>query len=467
MQIPENEDKEKNTPEKEIIIEKLGAEKWKLTTYIKIGTMIFLTFLACILVFFLLYRYQGLSANIGKVLKSGESIIIGLVLAYLLNPVMRFFEKNSEKILESRIRSEEKLRKMTRGIGVICSILLLLLVIGFLIAAIVPSLVSSIMSLTENLPENMQHFLRWVRKLNFGNEEITRQVRMSLTNITTYIEEWATEKVLPEAQTYITRISSGVYSVVKTIINFIIGIVVAIYVMSIKETLIGQTKKILYAAFKPNKANMIIEITREADRIFGGFIKGKILDSLIIGIICYIGCVFLQMPDPILIAAIIGVTNVIPFFGPIIGAIPCVFLVLVQNPIQALYLGIFVIILQQVDGNIIGPKILGDSTGLSSFWVMFAILLGGGNFGFLGMLLGVPVMGLIYYLMRRLANYGVRRRGLTEKTADYVELHSVDETTNQMLYMGNTVFHEESLTSDASEQSSEDQGSGQQSSENS
>lgn len=161
----------------------------------------------------------------------------------------------------------------------------------------------------------------------------------------------------------------------------------------------GQSKKIVYAIFKPKHGNIIIEVFHKADEVFGGFIIGKIIDSAIIGVICYFGCLILHIPDTILVAVIIGVTNVIPVFGPFIGAIPTLLLVVIQSPLHALYLLIFIIVLQQVDGNIIGPKILGDSTGLSAFWVMFSILIGGGLFGFLGMLLGVPVfaMNLLYY----------------------------------------------------------------------
>lgn len=407
---------------------------WMASVYFKVGATVFFTLVACILVFFLIYRHKGLASVCGSFLRSGESIIIGLVLAYLLNPVMKFCEGKCSNLLRGRVKSEEKLKKTSRGVGVICAILFLIAVIGLLIAAIVPGVISSVMSLVDTLPGNIQSFLRWVQSIDFGNEEMTERLSKLITSATRDFGDWATKKLLPEAQTYITQISSGVYSFVRSLLNFVIGIIVAIYVMSIQETLIGQSKKILYAVFKPKHCNIIIEVAREAHRIFGGFITGKLLDSAIIGCICYIGCLILNIPDTLLVAVIIGMTNVIPFFGPIIGAIPCIFLVIVQSPIHALYLLIFVIVLQQVDGNIIGPKILGDSTGLSSFWVMFAILIGGGNFGFLGMLLGVPVMGVIYYLVRRLTNYGVRRRNLPEDTEQYITMHSVDVDTNEMIF---------------------------------
>ena len=179
---------------------------------------------------------------------------------------------------------------------------------------------------------------------------------------------------------------------------------------------------------------MILETIRKSNEIFGGFISGKILDSAIIGVLAYIVLSIMKMPDTILVAVIIGVTNVIPFFGPFIGAVPSFLIIVLQNPVQGLYFLIFVFILQQIDGNIIGPKILGDSTGLSSFWVVFAIMIFGGLWGFVGMLLGVPIMAVIYYVAQRTVSYFLRKRGLTDATDDYIELERVDKTTNEMIY---------------------------------
>ena len=220
----------------------------------------------------------------------------------------------------------------------------------------------------------------------------------------------------------------------KSLLNFIIGIIVAIDVMLIQDTLLGQSKKIIYAVFKPKFGNTLIHTVRKCSDIFGGFISGKLLDSLIIGLICYIGCVILRIPNALLVAVIIGVTNIIPFFGPIIGAIPAVLLVVIQSPIHALYLLIFIVVLQQVDGNIIGPKILGDSTGLSSFWVMFAILVFGGIWGFFGMLLGVPIMAVIYYIATKLVRHALQKKGLPDKTEEYVKARGVNLDTKTLRY---------------------------------
>lgn len=402
--------------------------------YIRIGVTAFLTVVCCILFFFFLWRFQGFADILNKIISTGQPIIFGLVLAYLLNPIMKFFESRFYKLLEPRMKEKRKAKRLARGIGVSFAVLFLLLIIGLLIAAIVPSLVNSIMSLSETIQGSIGSFSIWLEDIFHGENELTEIIEAVVTNITTSLETWFTDTLLPGAQGYLSQITSGMISFVRSVLNFIIGIIVAVYVLTIKETLVGQSKKIIYAVFKPKRGNLIMETLRKTDEIFGGFIMGKLLDSAIIGVLCYIGCLILRMPNSMLIAVIIGVTNVIPFFGPIIGAVPCVLFVLIQSPIHALYLIIFILVLQQVDGNIIGPKILGNSTGLSSFWVMFAILIAGGMWGFLGMLLGVPSFAVIYYLLRKVVAYGLRKRNLPSSTVDYIYVKKVNEETNELIY---------------------------------
>ena len=207
-----------------------------------------------------------------------------------------------------------------------------------------------------------------------------------------------------------------------------------VYLLIGKETFVGHGKKIVYAVLPSKYGNVVIHTMRITNQMFGGFVSGKILDSVIIGVICYVGLMILGMPYSLLVAVIVGVTNVIPFFGPFIGAVPSFILIALAEPVKGLYFLIFVLALQQVDGNIIGPKILGDSTGLSSFWVVFAILVGGGLFGFMGMLLGVPTFAVIYYLIREAVAYILRRRSLPEETRDYIRMRNVDIETGKLRY---------------------------------
>lgn len=442
--MPE-EEKQTIKPEKPVVSTKEKKEKSVVRTeritpaqentfLLKIGIMIFLTFTCCALLFFALLRFDGFASVWKQVMKALEPIIIGLVLAYLLNPIMRFVERYAKKLLCKRIKDEMKLKKWARGIGIVGTVIFLLTMLALLIAAIAPTLGSSIMTLVDTMPDMVDNFLATVEGGILGKFEFTDIFSDILTKVTEYLETWAKEKLLPQAQTYLAQITTGVISVVKALFNFVIGIIVMVYVLSIQEKLVGQGKKIIYAIFKPKRGNIIVQTMHKTNEIFGGFISGKILDSIIIGLLCYIGCSLLRIPDAMLVSVIIGVTNVIPVFGPFIGAIPMVLLTVIQSPIHALYLVIFVVVLQQVDGNIIGPKILGNSTGLSSFWVMFAILIGGGLFGFLGMLIGIPFFAVIYYLVRRVVNYSIKKRNLPVETEVYVKAVGVDETTNSLVY---------------------------------
>ena len=260
---------------------------------------------------------------------------------------------------------------------------------------------------------------------------------IDLTEAGDYVESLLSSQILPQVKTYLSYIASittGVISAVKMLFNFVIGLIIAIYLLSGKETFVGQGKKLIYTVLPSKYGNVVVRSMRIANQMFGGFVSGKILDSAIIGVICYVGLIILGIPYSLLVAVIVGVTNVVPFFGPFIGAVPSVILIALAEPVKGLYFIIFVLVLQQVDGNIIGPKILGDSTGLSSFWVIFAILVGGGLFGFMGMLLGVPTFAVFYCLLREAAAYILRKRKLPEETVDYIRADSVDVKTGELRY---------------------------------
>ena len=416
------------------MVEQDKANRAETRKYAKIGCTVFLTVAACILFFFSIYRIDLILTFIGTIMKSAEPIIIGLVLAYLLMPVKEFVEKPSYTCLKKLGVSESKSKGIAKTMGIISSIIFLLVVIALLIAILVPALSSSIIGLIDTLPRYVESFLKWIEANRIGDSSFSQLFGEVVSRFTVAFESWAANELLPEAQRYIGQITSGVVSVVKSFLNFIIGIIVMVYVMSIQDTLVGQCKKLIYACCSPKKGNLIIETVRKSNEIFGGFIIGKILDSAIIGVIAYIGCLLLNIPSTLLVAVIVGVTNVIPFFGPFIGAIPSILLVLIQSPIHAVYLAIFILILQQVDGNIIGPKILGDTTGLSSFWVLFSILVAGGLFGFFGMLLGVPVFAVIYYILQQIIAYRMEKKNLSNNTEEYVDLLSIDEKSKTMVY---------------------------------
>lgn len=412
---------------------------WNLKLYIVISLVFFVTFCCCTLFFFMIYRYNGFTDFWKKLTLILQPIIIGFVIAYLLNPVMKFLEKYITKFLEPRIKNKRKVRKAARGTAIAGSLLFLVLIFVLLIAAIVPSVGQSIQSIVTKLPEEIDNLTMWIEDVTNGNTKVSGMVEQGIEQVSKALEKFFETDVLTKVQAYLASITSGVIYGVKLILNILVGLIVSVYVMASKETFAGQAKKIVYALFKPVRANVIIETVRKSNEIFGGFISGKILDSAIIGVLAYIVLAIMKMPDTILVAVIIGVTNVIPFFGPFIGAVPSFIIIVLQDPIKGLYFLIFVIVLQQIDGNIIGPKILGDSTGLSSFWVVFAIMVFGGLWGFLGMLLGVPIMAVVYYIVERSVSYFLRKRGLSESTEEYIYLTRVDKKTNQLVYEENPV----------------------------
>ena len=248
------------------------------------------------------------------------------------------------------------------------------------------------------------------------------------------LQDMLNTKIMPNVDKIVVNIGSGVFSGLKFLYNFLIGIVASIYVMANKEYLASRGKKIIYAVFKVKNANNILDGLSEMYRIFGQFINGKILDSLIIGMIMFIVSTILNLPYAVLISVIVGVTNVIPFFGPIIGAIPCFFIVLIADPIKSLVLLLVILILQQFDGNILGPKIIGDTTGLSSFWVLTAVIVGGGLFGFFGMLLGVPVFACCYMYINRTCTAKLQNKNLAFKTSEYEKIKRIDEETGEPIY---------------------------------
>lgn len=399
-----------------------------------IALAIFITFCCCILFFFIIYRYNGFTDFWKKLTQILQPVIIGLVVAYLLNPLMRWVDRKMLGILIKRMKNEEKAKNLARGLAITTSLLFMVGIVVLLLAAIVPSILQSIQGVVTTLPSEVKSLIAWINDFAKGDSQVADIAERVITEASNFFENWMKNTFIPQAEVYIASVTSGVILTVKFFINIVVGLIISVYVMANQEKFAGQAKKIIFAIFKPVRANVIVKTIRKSNEIFGGFISGKILDSAIIGVLAYIVLAIMKMPDTVLVAVIIGVTNIIPFFGPFIGAIPSFIIIVLQNPMQGLYFLIFVIILQQIDGNIIGPKILGNSTGLSSFWVVFAILVFGGLWGFPGMLLGVPIMAVIYYIVGNIVEYILKRRGIPVDEIDYVNLNKIDKVTNQPIY---------------------------------
>ena len=368
-----------------------------------------------IIFFFLIYRFDGFGSAISTLTGILMPFIYGAVIAYLLKPVCNCVENFLRRLLP------EKMGTAANMLAVTISLLFGILVVYALIMMIVPQLITSVTTLYYTARNNLNDFVDWAshQEIIASNQKLLDFIETSYDNLQDTLDNLVRTKLVPSVQSLLSGAALGVMSFVTFLKNIVIGLIVSVYLLASRKKFGQQGKLILYSLVKPRWANLIMEEIRYADRMFGGFINGKILDSAIIGVLCYIACLIFKFPSALLVSVIIGVTNVIPFFGPFIGAIPATLLILIQNPIKALWFVLFVLVLQQVDGNIIGPKILGNTTGLSSFWVLFAILLFGGLWGFVGMIIGVPLFAVIYDVLKKFVFHGLRRNEEMELVTTY------------------------------------------------
>ena len=398
----------------------------KLKQQFSQGLTLLLVVIVCLLIYFALLRLERISNVIYLVLGILKPIIYGFAIAYLLNPIVKKVDEYLIPYINRHFPNSKKAAQISRGTGIFVAVVLLISIITALCNMMLPELYKSIWNMVSTVPSQLNTAVDQITKMMSKDTTTGQLFTNVLMQATDFIQNWMKTDLLEQVNVVMSNLTVGVINVVKELFNGIIGIIISVYVLWGKEVFSQQAKKIVYAIFKPNSANMILHLTIKSNEIFGGFIIGKIIDSVIIGILCFIGLSILKMPYTLLVSVIVGVTNVIPFFGPYIGAIPSAILITLSNPIKGLYFLIFVLILQQIDGNIIGPKIIGNSTGLSAFWVVFSILLGGGLFGIPGMILGVPTFAVLSYIVTMLINHNLEKKNLPVETSCYDELSYVD-----------------------------------------
>ena len=317
-------------------------------------------------------------------------------------------------------------RMIARTAATLVALLTVLVLAVGLVSMIIPQLYSSIANLIATLPQDLSQTYRNIMSYLQGYPEVRDAVQQYYNIGYTYLMNFLQDHLMPNMQSIVASLGIGIWSVVNWFKNIFIGLIVMIYLLNIKESMLGESRKLTFALLPKKWAEHVVQEFAYINKVFGGFIVGKIIDSLIIGWLCFFCLSFMKMPYTMLVSVIVGVTNVIPFFGPFIGAIPSFILILLTSPMQSVYFLIFVLVLQQFDGNILGPRILGDSTGLSSFWVLFSILLFGGLFGFVGMIVAVPLWAVILNFVQRVSGHLLRKKGLPTDAADYI---SGDELT--------------------------------------
>jgi predicted PurR-regulated permease PerM len=412
--------------------------KWE-KKYLRWGVTAFFVIAASIVFYMLLHYVSGLMSALKSLMNILSPFIWGLVIAYLLKPLMLFYQRKifdplGRKSRLKRGKSDTGTYKGSRGLSVTLAEITMIFIFGALIYLILPQVYSSIQALVVNSPTYVQKTVDWAEKLLKDYPQIESYATSALGNITDMFNNWVQNKVLPGIDNVIQNVTSGVIFILKGIYNATIGIIVSVYILHNTELFEAHSKKTLYAIFNLNSAERIRKNLDFADKVFMGFITGKLLDSAIIGLMCYVFCVIAKMPYPLLISVIVGVTNIIPFFGPFIGAVPSALLVLMVSPMQCLIFIVFIFLLQQFDGNILGPKILGSTTGINGFWVMFAIILGAGLFGFWGMVLGVPVWVIIYTWLSRGVEKKLKESDLPNDSELYVNMDYIDPQTREFVY---------------------------------
>lgn len=397
--------------------------------YIRIGFIAFVVIAASICFYYLVFHGDRFSNRINDLLTVVSPVMYGIIIAYLLTPLVNGLETNLLKPILQRMKyTSNRVQKYIRGISIIMTLIIVGVFIYTFFSILIPNIVTSVKSISVQFPTYIENLTNWSARFLADNPDIEVMVVRFLD---TYSEEfygYLNNTIVPQMETIVKQVSLSMISLLKILWNFIIGFVISIYVMYSKETFAGQAKKIVYSVFRTTTANQFIKDVRFASDTFIGFISGKIIDSFIIGCICFVGTSLLKMPYALLVSVIVGVTNIIPFFGPYLGAIPSAVLILMVSPVKCAYFIIFILILQQIDGNLIGPKILGESTGLSGFWIIFSITVFGGILGIPGMIIGVPLFAVLYAFVRRHTNMMLEKRGLPTQTEQYLNVDYIEET---------------------------------------
>lgn len=393
----------------------------KFYEYVCWGVTAVVVITSCIVVALLFLRWQSVRQAIRTVNTILAPITYGAILAYLLSPIY-----NRLRIILRKFLKKDSTIKAGATAG---SLVVLLVVVFGLFSMIIPEVWESIVGIVNSIPSYAQVISGWIEDIFANYPEVEQAILSNYNQGVERLVTWLQSEtgLMANIEKVLTGLYTGVMSLINLVKNILIGMIVMVYLLNIKDTLSAQAKKIVYGLFPIHAANEIVKKVRFVHKVFGGFIIGKLVDSLIIGIITFIWLSILKMPYTLLISVIIGVTNVIPFFGPFIGAIPSAILLLLVSPRQCFWFLVSILVIQQFDGNILGPKILGNSTGVSSFWVLFSILFFGGIMGPIGMIIGVPTFAVIYRLIAEFVEKRLASKQLSTATKDYGDLDYIDE----------------------------------------
>lgn len=407
----------------------------KRRDYIYIGLTALAVIAIAILFGFILAKFSVILTFFNNIITIIMPIIIGAIMTFLMAPV---FDKTTAFLtpkLGYIVKSQVKARKYAKTISTFVSLILMILILSSMVLMLLPQLIQSISDMIKTLPDNITAISNMIQVVFENNPDLEATLTQYYYDTINGLYSWMSNTLLPNLNAYISSFSTGIKAVITWVFNILIGLIVMMYMLNMKQTLLAHSKKIIYSILPIKWANIVVEETRYVRGVFSNFVIGKIIDSVIIGVMNYIFMLIVGMQYSLLISVIVGVTNVIPFFGPFIGAIPSIIILLLYSPMQAVYFAVWILILQQIDGNIIGPKILGQTTGLSSFWILFSILLFGGLFGIFGMIIAVPLWAVIYRFVGNLSKFLLHRKNLREDSMEYLHLDYIDEESKEYVQL--------------------------------
>lgn len=386
--------------------------------YLKIGITGAAILASGILCAFVLFKMPVIISVLKGITEILKPFLYGVVFAYLLAPLCNKIE---EKLFQIFPKAKTKARRFICFIAIVISLCVAIAVIWLIIMMIIPQVWDSVMKIIQMVPQKLIVVNNWIEHMLENQPELQAYFEEFSSQAESNIDSLLNVDTIQKVQSIINSLSVQLFGVLGVVKNIFLGLLISAYLLGSRKLFGAQAGLILHGVFSDKWAKIIEEEIRYTDKMFNGFLAGKIIDSAIIGLLCFAGTSIMGFEAPAFISVIIGITNIIPFFGPFIGAIPCGLLLLLENPMHCLYFIIFIFVLQQLDGNVIGPKILGNTTGVSSFWVLFAILLFGGMWGVVGMVIGVPLFAVIYDIIRKLVYRGLRKHKRESMITDYEE----------------------------------------------
>lgn len=386
--------------------------------YLKIGITGAAILASGILCAFVLFKMPVIISVLKGITEILKPFLYGVVFAYLLAPLCNKIE---EKLFQFFPKAKAKARRFICFIAIVISLCVAIAVIWLIIMMIIPQVWDSVMKIIQMVPQKLIVVNNWIEHMLENQPELQAYFEEFSSQAESNIDSLLNVDTIQKVQSIINSLSVQLFGVLGVVKNIFLGLLISAYLLGSRKLFGAQAGLILHGVFSDKWAKIIEEEIRYTDKMFNGFLVGKIIDSAIIGLLCFAGTSIMGFEAPAFISVIIGITNIIPFFGPFIGAIPCGLLLLLENPMHCLYFIIFIFVLQQLDGNVIGPKILGNTTGVSSFWVLFAILLFGGMWGVVGMVIGVPLFAVIYDIIKKLVYRGLRKHKRESMITDYEE----------------------------------------------